>query len=97
MLAKAVRSLTRLQHLRISEIYNNYAEPYPSSGPYSPLTRFLTVLYSASSVTTSDDIAFNTSSDLSDSDGAAYLDLVQPIDQGFPMSLKSLELVDNTE
>lgn len=97
LLAKAVRSLTRLQHLRISEIYNIYDDPYSSTGPYSPLTCLMAQLYLRSSITTSDGIASDTSSDLSDSDDVDHMGIIQPIEQGFSASLKSLEHVDNTE
>lgn len=94
-LAKAVRSFTQLHHLRVSEMADNIDHSRESQP--SPLALFLRELYSdtlpSGFITTTSE----TSSNSSDSDDIDCLISAQQTGPGFPASLKSLELVDNTE
>lgn len=94
-LAKAVRSLPQLQHLRISEMSDTIHRGRGSRA--WPMAIFLRELYSESLPASSMSVASDISSDFSDSNDLGYLKFVQGTKSGLPASLQSLELVDNTE
>ena len=92
-LAKAVGYMKLLQHLRIAEISTKVL--YGNEEPSTPLATFLSELYSepASSVDNVSDI----SSSLSASHDSNIRETTQQKNFGFPATLRSLELVDNTQ
>ncbi len=94
-LAKAVRSLSHLQHLRVSERSDEIDHSRQLSP--TPLALFFRALYSTSSPSSPNTAASDTSSAWSDSEDVDYKDALQGTEPGFPAWLQSLELMENTE
>ena len=92
-LAKAVRCMEQLQHLRVADIVEHVL--HIDEERSTPLAIFLNELCSKSIDLT--EAASETSSDLSDLDDSSNTKTIHETNFGFPAMLKSLELVDKNQ